>query len=103
MEAYQILENERCPQCGTYRWICGNEDEDVQTRVKYDYCSMKAATDRVNDTNRKKTNFEPEAGVVMRPEPFTVSGRDLVDYREPYYKTQATIQRAVEETVTRGT
>lgn len=103
MEAYQTLENERCPQCGTYRWICGNEDPDIQVRVDYDFCAMKARTDQINDANRKKTNFEPNPGETMRPQPYTVSGADLVDYRDAYYKAQATRQRAIEETVTRGT
>lgn len=99
-----ILERERCPQCGNYRWICGNEDEDIQFKHRYDYCAATAGVDAINESNARNSSYKKPPGERIRPEPFSVSGRDLADFREPYYKTleQKRTEEAATPTTTRG-
>jgi hypothetical protein len=96
MAAYQILEGERCPQCGMYRWICANEDGDIRFRLEHDYCGARALVDRENDQNSRRQNYKQPHGETLRPEPYTASGADLSDFREPYYHAEFERREAIE-------
>ena len=39
LEAYQILEEERCGQCGLPKYICHSEDPEVRFRIEEDQCA----------------------------------------------------------------
>lgn len=83
------MQDERCPQCGLPKYICQNEDNDVQFRVEEERCSAQAAEDNYRNPSRgRKGGKEKEipAGVALRPVPYTDSGRPLSELREPYYE-----------------
>lgn len=87
-EAYQILQDERCPQCGLYRWICGNDDEAVQFDVVEESCVAIAEKDKYIARKYKGDKSVP-VGTVVKPQPYMVDDtRDLMELREPYYKAQ---------------
>lgn len=101
--AYQVLEMERCPQCGMYRWICNNEDSDIRFRLEHDFCGAKATVDYENEQNAKKPGYKPEAGVRLRPEFYVASGKDVSDYREPYYLNEMKRRQEIEASLTVAT
>jgi hypothetical protein len=86
LEAYQILEEERCPQCGLPQWICHNEDEDIQIELRDDTCFVKRTEQEADAINAKITNYKTPLGTVVQPHPKTYSGKAL-DWRvrEQYY------------------
>lgn len=90
-EGYEIVQRERCPQCGLPRWVCGSDDERIQFRIKKDSCAAiekKAA----HEERHKKDKDEP--GLTIRPEPYTTDDSDLIDFREPYYRALAVRKEA---------
>lgn len=89
LEAYQILESERCGQCGLPRYICHNDSNEIQFSLAEDTCHAKAKIDERNRADSKRTNFEPPAGTVLVPEPRSTEGKELIDYRQPYYEAEA--------------
>lgn len=87
-EAYEIVQREKCGQCGLPRWICQNDSEDIQFKVHQDSCfAMQKKDDK--ETQLTKNDKKIPAGVVLRPEPYARDGRDLADFREPYYRAIA--------------
>lgn len=88
LEAYQMVQNERCAQCGGPKWICHNEDGDIGFKVVEDICF---ATKEIETQDEKKqnrnSNYKPPKGVRVRPEAFRYSGRPIDgDMREAYYE-----------------
>jgi len=81
-EAYEIVQREKCGQCGLPIWICRSDDEDIQFSIKRDTCHAIATKERYE----KKQKGDPDPGVSLRPEPKIADGRDLADFREPYYR-----------------
>ena len=80
MQAYQILEDERCPQCGMYQWLCRiDDDPNLQIRISRDKC---IAREEIEDANKSKKSDEYEG--MIRPEFYTRDGRPLGDYRKIY-------------------
>lgn len=90
LEANQILEDERCSQCGLPRWICHNEDSDVRIELTDDTCFVKREIDAERELHSKDSNYKEPHGTVSRPQVSSWSGKPL-DFvvREQYYKTLA--------------
>lgn len=95
LEAHQILESERCGQCGYPIYICHNEDERIQFRLDEDTCSIRAAVERQEEAESKKKNAKTKHGTQIAPTPYVMKtpGDEgetptLSDFREPYYKAQ---------------
>lgn len=92
LEALQVIKDETC-ECGYPVWICRNESEDVQFRINKITCEA----NRLAETEGKKyddKNKKP-AGLSLRPEPFTVSGAPLSDFRHLYYEQQKVRREAM--------
>lgn len=89
IEAYQILENERCEQCGLPEWICHNGDSDIRIDLDDDTCFVKREIDAENELHSKDANYKAPHGTVSRPKVSTWSKKPL-DFRvrEAYYKAQ---------------
>lgn len=87
LEAYQILEDERCGQCGLPVWICKNEDSDIRIELEDDTCFVKREIDAVNELNSKNEGYKTPHGTVSRPKVGTWSKKPL-DFRvrEAYYQ-----------------
>jgi len=96
MQAYQIIEDERCPQHGGPRWLCGNADPRLQIRIKTDRCEAKVEIDNYEERRKKD---DDKAGVAY-PEFYIrpgVEGMDLVDFRALYYEQLAAEQAEDEQ------
>lgn len=84
MQAYQIIEDERCSQCGAPRWLCRNEDPRLQVKIKVDDCYAKQEISKFEDSRKDK-----DKGGVAYPEFYTTDGTPLEDFRALYYKQLA--------------
>jgi hypothetical protein len=87
IEAYQILESERCSQCGLPRWICHSEDSDVRIDLRDDTCFVKREIDAEKELHSKDANYVAPHGTVTVPDVSTWSKKPL-DFRvrEQYYE-----------------
>jgi hypothetical protein len=97
IEAYQILQDERCSQCGLPEYICHNESNLIQVQVNEDSCAVMAAkAKKERQMSRGKKDYTPPDGVILRPEPYTADGSDLASFRGDYYRDLAEKRKAVE-------
>lgn len=89
MQAYQIIEDERCGQCGMPRWLCHNADQRLMVRVKTDRCMARVEMDEFEEKRQEgKKKGEDEEGAAypefyLRPD---AEGMDLVEFRALYYE-----------------
>ena len=89
IEAYQIVQNERCRQCGLPVWMCHNDDGDIGTKVVKDICYSTREVETKDEEASSKKGYKAPKGVKTRPEPYRYSGRPLdADVREDYYKRE---------------
>jgi hypothetical protein len=97
-QAYQILEDERCPQCGLPRYICQNDDRDIDFRVETEQCaamekkeSFEQREQEKRDKKKGRNGESPKApsGVIVKPQPYTYSGVGLHTFRDSYYEREA--------------
>ncbi len=77
--------SERCSQCGLPMYVCQNEDNEIQFRIEERQCAAIVAKSRYEELHKE----DKRAGISLIPEPYSTEGRDLTDYREPYYRTLA--------------
>lgn len=57
LEAYQILQDETCNECGNPIWICRNEEaSNVGFKVKIAKCFAKAELDKWQESQEKKSS-----------------------------------------------
>lgn len=96
LEAYQILDDERCPKCGYPVYLCHSTDNDLDFILEDDACGVSAEVERKNAEIQKK-NKGGQEGVSYRPIPHSISGRPLVSFREPYYKQERIRREAMEK------
>lgn len=102
LEAYQILEEERCQQCGLPRYICHNESSDVRFRIVEDTCAAMVEKDMYEEQKRgSDKDYRAPAGTTLRPEPYAVDGRDLTTFRTQYYLDEAEKQQIISESYLR--
>ena len=97
-EAYDIFDAERCPRCGLPIYVCHTLDEDVRFRVEQDDCSAMAAVELHEEGLRAQNkNWKRDAGATFRPVPYTVNGRELSSFRDPYWEAEAERRRIIAE------
>lgn len=87
LEALQIMEQERCGQCGLPVWMCHDESGDVQFSIEEDECVAKRDT----DIRREKEGDSKKAahGVNYYPSPYFVNDADWLSVRDGYYERMA--------------
>ncbi len=57
LEAYQILQDETCNECGHPIWVCRNEEaSNVGFKVKIAKCFAKAELDKWQESQEKKSS-----------------------------------------------
>jgi hypothetical protein len=95
-EAYQILEGERCGQCGYPVYICANESEDVQFHLTEQACAVTEKKARYGDNGRGKKKKELPEGTTLQPSVFLVSGGDPSSLRTAYYEAQRAKHEEIE-------
>jgi hypothetical protein len=70
LEAYQILQDETCQECGNPIWICRNESaSNVGFKIKIARCFAKAELDKWHEAQDKKQNKKKTYGEY----PYTVA------------------------------
>lgn len=89
-EAYQILQDERCSQCGLPRYICHSEDAGVHFDIEVDACDAKKAIAIYEKNRGGKDGYQPPPGTQLFPRPVMDDpARDLTELRRPYYEAEA--------------
>ena len=64
LEAYQILQDETCSQCGNPIWICHNEFADgVGFKVREIKCFAKAELEKHQERQQKKDTKKKKYGI----------------------------------------
>ena len=88
-EAYQIMQDERCSQCGYPRSVCQSESDDVRFRIELEECAATKAKHDYENPSRGRNGKAKEipAGTVARPIAFSESGVDLATLRQPFYES----------------
>ena len=95
LEAYQIVEDERCPQCGYPTWLCRNEDNDIQFRVRPVTCIASEQRERKEKDYQGDGKSRPY-GLSLVAEPYTVSGAPLSGFREKFYEAERARREAIQ-------
>lgn len=63
LEAYQILQDETCNECGNPIWVCRNESAaNVGFKVKVAKCFAKAELDKWHEQQEKKSSSKKKYG-----------------------------------------
>ena len=92
LEAYQVLQDETCPQCGQPVWLCRSDSPDVNIKVRKATCNVSAAVEKKRKALEKGArNGKPAlaAGEYLYPiiEPIPVPGAKLPTRRD-FYESQ---------------
>ena len=58
IEAYQKIEDEKCPQCGNPVWICRSTDKNVEWVVRDSICYASRAKEEKEANRNKKSRRE---------------------------------------------
>jgi hypothetical protein len=72
IEAYHMLQEETCGECGNPVWVCRNENADwIGFKVKSTVCFAKAEMDKWSEAQQKKKNKKSKPGVINYPVAFS--------------------------------
>ena len=86
LEAYQMLQDETCNECGNPIWVCRNENAaTVGFKVKIAKCFAKAELDKWHEKEEKKKSSKKSYGEYPYTVPFTYDDGPLPS-RESYYR-----------------
>ena len=91
LEALQLMEQERCGQCGLPVWMCHDETGLVQFSIEEDECIAKRDVDKKQEVESKKD--KKSHGINYYPRPFFVEGASWVEVRDAHYERQAEIAK----------
>jgi hypothetical protein len=94
LEAYQLIEDERCGSCGLPLWMCRNESETIQFRTVEIVCNATRARELAEEKFDEK-NKKPH-GTFVRAEPFSTNGSPLSLLRRSYYEGEQRRREAME-------
>lgn len=95
LEAYQLLEDERCSECGHPIWICRSENENLAFPIEKSVCHAKRSfeevtTDMSNFKNAKERNeAKRKFGLIQYPVAAMLDDSPLPTRRE-FYDAQQT-------------
>lgn len=88
LEAYQILQDETCSQCGNPIWICQNEFSDnVGFKIKTIKCFAKAELEKHQERQQKKDTKKKAYGEHEVVVPYTYDKGELPS-RKSYLEAQ---------------
>lgn len=94
LEAFQILEQERCGQCGLPRYICHTSDTRVRFDIHEDTCEAKYEVERHEENLAAQEGYKAPLGTVMVPRPWMSDRSDFAELRDDYYRAE--VQRESE-------
>jgi len=85
IEAYQILQDETCNECGNPIWICRNEEaSNVGFKVKTAKCFAKAELDKWNEKEEKSKSKKKRYGEYPYVLAYTYDDSDMPSRRSFY-------------------
>jgi len=88
LEAYQILQDETCQQCGNPIWICHNEFADnIGFKIKTIKCFAKAELERHQEREQKKDVKKKKYGQIEVVVPYAYNDGELPT-RRSYLEAQ---------------
>lgn len=93
LEAYQILQEETCQECGNPIWVCRNENAaNVGFKIKTAKCFAKAELDKWHEKENKKKTKKPQYGEYPYVVAYTYDGSEMPS-RRSYYEALADTNR----------
>ncbi|MGO2150803.1 MAG: hypothetical protein ACTH32_06335 [Microbacterium gubbeenense] len=95
-EAEQILEMERCPQCGNPRYVCQSDDPDIDFRIYDEECNAMRKKAKYESRKSKKDNADRD-GIIVGVEAYVHSSTPLDQFRDPYYEEQIKLREVREQ------
>lgn len=82
LEAYQMLQDETCSQCGNPIWICHNEEANhVGFKVKTSKCFADAELEKWREKQEKSKNKKKDYGTRPYVVPYTYDDSDMPSRR----------------------
>jgi len=85
IEAYQILQDETCNECGNPIWVCRNEDaHNVGFKIKTAKCFAKAEMDKWQEKQEKSKNSKKRYGEYPYIVAYTYDDGDMPSRRSYY-------------------
>jgi hypothetical protein len=86
--AYELLQDEICPECGEPVWICHNESKDIQFTGKETICYKTKARIQYKEKRTKvsKEHQDKQAGITYLVRTVFESGK--LPLRKRFYKEQ---------------
>lgn len=85
LEAYQILQEETCNECGNPIWICRNENaSNVGFKIKTSKCYAKAELEKWQEKEDKKNSKRKKYGESPYIIAYTYDGSEMPS-RSSYY------------------
>jgi hypothetical protein len=98
IEAFEILEAERCGQCGLPKYICHSDDFEVRFRIEEDQCAAMVEKESYEERARgSDTSYKPPLGTRLHPVPYMNDDTDFTRLREPYYLAERARQEEIAE------
>lgn len=92
LEAYQMLQDETCSQCGNPVWVCRNQEAaNVGFKIKKTVCFAKAEMDRWQE-QQQKNETKPKHGELPYPMAYTYDGGPMPTRRQYYESLLDTIE-----------
>lgn len=87
-EAYTLLQDELCGQCGMPRYLCHNDDRNLEIEILEDDCRTKVALHAYEEADRIAggEDYKPPVGTTLRPRYFLIEGGDPATVRDGYYE-----------------
>lgn len=79
-----LVASEQCAQCGRPKWICQNDDSDIDFRVFEEECSAMAAKAR----HEKRNEGKEKPGIAIGMEHYTHSRTPMEQFRRPWLDAQ---------------
>lgn len=104
VQAKQVLEAERCGQCGNPKWVCQNPDNDIEYQFHKEVCFATQALNKYEKTEEKKRKKNGRRGAQADDEPvgeaaypsaYRVSGAELGDLRDGFYEAESERRKAM--------
>ena len=94
LEAYQILEDERCSECGNPVWLCRSDDPDITFKIEKSVCFAKRSFEEATadlsgfKTAKERSEAKRKFGLIQYPVANTESGEPLPT-RRAFYERKA--------------
>ena len=96
MLAYQVLQDEKCGQCGMPVYICHNESQDVEFNFRSDVCSATAKVEKGKERLEQKKNYKSKPGEQHYAEWFSPTNKPQWEIRDSYYEAEEKRLKALE-------